>query len=65
MSAAVLAAVMAGSATLAAQTAAPTTQKNFLPNGDTLVVDSIGFNDRTWLDQVGHPHTEQLHFIER
>src|SRR3984957_9215439 len=34
-------------------------------NGDTLVVDSIGFNDKTWLDQVGHPHTEQLHLIER
>lgn len=34
-------------------------------NGDTLVVDSIGFNDRTWLDQQGHPHTERLHFIER
>jgi hypothetical protein len=34
-------------------------------NGDTLVVDSVGFNDRTWLDQQGHPHTEKLHFIER
>ena len=34
-------------------------------NGDTLVVDSIGFNDRSWLDQQGHPHTEKLHFIER
>jgi len=34
-------------------------------NGDTLVVDSIGFNDRTWLDQLGHPHTEKLHYIER
>jgi hypothetical protein len=34
-------------------------------DGDTLVVDTIGFNDRTWLDSVGHPHTEQLHVIER
>ena len=34
-------------------------------NGDTLVVDTIGFNDRTWLDQVAHPHTDRLHFIER
>lgn len=34
-------------------------------NGDTLVVDTIGFNDKTWLDQVGHPHTEKLHLIER
>ena len=33
--------------------------------GDTLVVDTIGFNDRTWLDQDGHPHTEALHTIER
>jgi len=34
-------------------------------NGDTLVVDTIGFNDKTWLDQAGRPHTEKLHFIER
>ena len=34
-------------------------------NGDTLVVDTIGFTDKTWLDQMGHPHTEQLHLIER
>ena len=33
--------------------------------GDTLVVDVTGFNDRTWLDAAGHPHTEQLHVIER
>jgi hypothetical protein len=33
--------------------------------GDTLVVDAIGFNDRTWLDQDGHPHTESLHVTER
>jgi hypothetical protein len=33
--------------------------------GDTLVVDSIGFNDRTWLDDAGHPHSEQLHVIEK
>ena len=24
--------------------------------GDTLVVESAGFNDRTWLDRAGHPH---------
>jgi len=34
-------------------------------NGDTLVVDSVGFNDKTWLDMVGRPHTEQLHLIQR
>jgi hypothetical protein len=33
--------------------------------GNTLVVDTIGFNDKTWLDQVGHPHTEDLHLVER
>lgn len=33
--------------------------------GDTLVVDTIGFNDKTWLDQVGHPHSAQLHLVER
>ena len=33
--------------------------------GDTLVIDTIGFNDRSWLDQDGHPHTEDLHVIER
>jgi len=32
--------------------------------GDTLVVDNIGFNDKTWLDAAGHPHTEKLHVIE-
>jgi len=33
--------------------------------GDTLVVDTIGFNDKTWIDQVGHPHSDQLHLVER
>jgi hypothetical protein len=33
--------------------------------GDTLVVDTIGFNDKFWFDFAGHPHTEQLHTIER
>jgi hypothetical protein len=33
--------------------------------GDTLVVDSVGFNDKTWLDDAGHPHTERLHVIEK
>lgn len=34
-------------------------------DGDTLVVDSIGFKDTTWLDMGGHPHTENLHVTER
>jgi hypothetical protein len=33
--------------------------------GDTLVVDTVGFNDRTRLDTIGHPHSDQLHVIER
>jgi hypothetical protein len=33
--------------------------------GDTLVIDSTGYNEATWLDQWGHPHTSQLHVIER
>ena len=33
--------------------------------GDTLVVDTIGFNENTWLDQDGHPHTDALHTLER
>jgi len=32
--------------------------------GDTLVVDSVGFNDKTWLDRAGLPHSDQLHVIE-
>ncbi len=33
--------------------------------GDTLVVDSNGFNDRGWLDAFGHPHSEALRVTER
>ena len=33
--------------------------------GDTLVVDIIGFNDKTWLNGVGTFHTEKLHITER
>ena len=33
--------------------------------GDTLVVESAGFNDRSWLDRAGHPHSENLRVIER
>lgn len=32
---------------------------------NTLVVDTVGFNERTWLDRDGHPHSDQLHVIER
>jgi len=33
--------------------------------GDDLVVDTVGFNDQSWLDNIGHPHTEMLHITER
>jgi len=33
--------------------------------GNTLVVDTVGFNDKTWLDHVGHPHSDALHLVER
>jgi len=33
--------------------------------GDTLVIDTIGFNDKTWLDRAGHPHSDALHLVER
>jgi hypothetical protein len=33
--------------------------------GDTLVVDSVGFNERFWFNREGMPHTDQLHMIER
>jgi len=33
--------------------------------GDTMVVTTAGFNDRTWLDGGGHPHTEALRITER
>ena len=34
-------------------------------DGDALVVESTGFNDRTWLDRAGHPHSEKLRVTER
>jgi hypothetical protein len=33
--------------------------------GDTLVVDTAGFNDKSWLDASGHPHSEALRVQER
>jgi hypothetical protein len=32
---------------------------------DTLIIDTVGFNERFWFDFKGHPHTGQLHTIER
>ena len=32
---------------------------------DTFVVDTVGLTEKTWLDDVGRPHTDKLHVIER
>ena len=34
-------------------------------DGDTLVVDTIGIRDESWLDTGGHEHSTQLHVVER
>lgn len=34
-------------------------------DGDTLVVDTVGFNDKSWLDAMGHPRSEAMHLQER
>lgn len=33
--------------------------------GATLVIDTVGFNDRTWLNDAGAPHSDALHLVER
>ena len=33
--------------------------------GDTFVVESNGFDERTWLDSAGHPHSDQMKLVER
>ena len=33
--------------------------------GDTLVADTVNFNDKTWIDRMGHPHSDALHVVER
>ena len=32
--------------------------------GDTLVIDTVGYNERTWIDYAGHMHTDQLRTTE-
>jgi len=34
-------------------------------DGDIFVVDTVRFNDKTWLARIGHAHSEQLHVVER
>ena len=33
--------------------------------GDTFVVDTIGLNEKSWLDFYGDPHSDDIHLIER
>jgi len=33
--------------------------------GNDFVVETVGFNDRTWLDRLGHAHSDQLKVTER
>jgi len=33
--------------------------------GDTLVIDTVGVNDQTWIDRRGHPHSDAMHLVER
>jgi hypothetical protein len=33
--------------------------------GDTLVADTVNLNDKTWIDRMGHPHSDELHVVER
>jgi hypothetical protein len=34
-------------------------------DGNTLVIDTVGFNDKTWLNDAGAPHSDALHLMER
>src|SRR5262249_33916369 len=34
-------------------------------DGDTFIVETAGFNDQTWLDDSGHPHSDALRTTER
>jgi hypothetical protein len=34
-------------------------------NGQTLVVESTGYNENSWLDYYGHPHTDKMHVVEK
>ena len=34
-------------------------------DGETFVIETVGFNDKTWLDGSGHPHSEDMRLTER
>ena len=33
--------------------------------GDTFVVETTGFNDKSWLDRIGHTHSDQMRVVEK
>jgi hypothetical protein len=33
--------------------------------GDTLVIGTVGFNDKSWIDSWGNPHSDEMHVVER
>ena len=33
--------------------------------GDALVIDTVGYNEKTWIDFNGHMHSDQMHTIEK
>ena len=39
--------------------------RDAVPDDVTLVIDSVDFNDQTWIDRAGLPHSDKLHVIER
>lgn len=34
-------------------------------DGDTLVIDTVGYNERAWMNRDAVPHTDRLHLVER
>ena len=34
-------------------------------DGNSLIVDTVGMHDQTWIDHLGHPHSEALHIVEQ
>jgi hypothetical protein len=34
-------------------------------DGDTFIVDTVDIKDSTWIDRMGHPHSDALHLVER
>ncbi len=39
--------------------------RSAIGKGDSLVVETTGFNDKGWIDGIGHPQSESMHLTER